>query len=116
MKIIMKRVFVSSSLMLINNDVRNPSHQHGGRLTIQKMGNFTPSHRLQLSESFKAKTAIKRRMNMQKIELKVMNVITQELHEPFQDYLRQSHEPHRDSLSRFNFALLDIIKDMFNLT
>lgn len=80
------------------------------------MGQFTAKRRLQLSEPFKGKTAIKRRMDMQEIELKVMTVITQQLHEPFQEYLQHSHEPHRDSLSRFNFALLDIIKDMFNLT
>lgn len=80
------------------------------------MGKFTTEHRLQLSESFKGKTAIKRRTNMQEIELKVMAVITQKLHEPFEDYLHSNYEPHRDSLSRFNFALLDIIKDMFNLT
>lgn len=100
----------------LNNCYRNPSHQHGGHLKVREMGNFTAAQQLHLSEHFTTLTTIKRRMNMQEIELKVMAVITQQLHEPFQEYLQQNHEPHRDSLSRFTFVLLDIIKEMFNLT
>jgi hypothetical protein len=80
------------------------------------MGNYTSRNGMQLSEDFATKSTIKRRMDMQQIRLKVMAVVTQQLHEPFEHYLLGSHEPHRDSLTRFNFALLDIIRTMFNLT
>lgn len=82
------------------------------------MGNFTTTNRLQLSDEtfFKMNGIIKQRMNMQKIKLRLMAVITQQLHEPFQNYLTTTREPHKDSMTRFNVALLEIIKIMFNLT
>lgn len=97
---------------------RNPSKQHGGQLVIADMGNFTHKNGLQISDEFRIRGTIRRRMNMQKIQLRVMSVITQKLHqdETFQQYLYGKHEPDRDSLTRFNFALLDIIRSMFNLS
>lgn len=82
------------------------------------MGNFTHENGLQLYEEFRMRGAARRRMNMQEIQLRVMSVITQKLHqrESFQCYLHGSHEPERDSLTRFNLALLDIIRGMFNLS
>lgn len=80
------------------------------------MGNFTHENGLQLDDEFRMRGTIRRRMNMQEIQLKVMSVITQRLNESFQSYLYERHEPERDSLTRFNFALLDIIRGMFNLT
>lgn len=77
------------------------------------MGNFTHENVLQLYYEFRI-----RGMNMQEIQLRVMSVITQLLHhyETFQHYLYENQEPERDSLTRFNFALLDIIRTMFNLS
>jgi hypothetical protein len=95
---------------------RNPSFHHGGELVIVDMGNFTRENGLQLNDRFRMQGTIRRRMNMQEIQLKVMSVITYHLTETFPLYLYESHEPERDSLTRFNFALLDIIRTMFNLT
>jgi hypothetical protein len=82
------------------------------------MGNFTHENGLQLYDEFRMRGTVRRRMNMQEIQLRVMSVITQPLHrhETFQYYLLGTHEPERDSLVRFNFALLDIIRGMFNLS
>lgn len=82
------------------------------------MGNFTHENGLQLRHEFRMRGAVRRRMNMQEIQLRVMSVITQQLHrhETFQQYLHEDHEPERDSLTRFNFALLEIIRGMFNLS
>lgn len=97
---------------------RNPSYHHGGQLDIVDMGNFTHENGLQLNDEFRMREIVRRRMNMQKIQLRVMSVIMQPLHhrETFQHLLYGIHEPERDSLQRFNFALLDIIRGMFNLT
>lgn len=112
-----ERKFVCSAKFVLKSFYRNPSRQHGGHLNVIEMGNFTIVHSLQLNEQFKGITTIKHRMNMQGIKLNVTAVITQKLHEPFQNYLQHQHEPHRDPLSRrFTYTLLDIIKEMFNLT
>jgi hypothetical protein len=95
---------------------RNPSFHHSGELVIVDMGNFTRENGLQLNDRFRMHGTIRRRMNMQEIQLRVMSVITRHLTETFPHYLYESHEPERDSLTRFNFALLDIIRTMFNLT
>ena len=80
------------------------------------MGNFTISNRLQLNNMFRNKTAIKRRMNMQGITLKVNSVILKKLEEPLEVLLYARYKPTREYLSRAAFSLLDVIKDMFNLT
>jgi hypothetical protein len=77
------------------------------------MGKFNNAQRLQLNG---VKATIKHRMNMQKIKLKIMTVITKNLDGPFENYLHGNHEPHIDSSSRFNFALVSIVAEMFNLS
>lgn len=95
---------------------RNPSHQHDGTLNIIEMGNYSVSNGLKLNNEYRLQSTIKRRKNMQKIKLRIMTVINQKIHEPFEHYLLKNHNPHLDSAHRYNFALLNIIKDMFNFT
>jgi hypothetical protein len=96
--------------------LRNPSYRHGGRLIVTEMGNFTLANGMQLNDDeFKA-GAIKRRMNMQGIRLKVMAVLREEIRVPFEDLLYEHDEPLRDSMTRFTFSLVEIIREMFNLT
>lgn len=85
-------------------------------MVVTEMGNFTASNLLQLNSEFRNKTAIKRRMNMQGITLKVNCVILEKLEEPLEVLLFARYKPTREYLTRATYSLLDIIKDMFNLT
>ncbi|KAG5677986.1 hypothetical protein PVAND_007698 [Polypedilum vanderplanki] len=107
------------SLLLLLYDVWNPSYHHGGQLIVTELGNYTNANGLQYHEHFRKQVSagvIKRRMNMQGIKLKVMCVIQEELREPFEQLLYESYEPWRDPITRFSFSLLEIIREMFNLT
>jgi hypothetical protein len=79
------------------------------------MGNFTVASGVQLSGDFRA-GAIKRRTNMQEIRLRVMCVIGERLREPLEILLHERYEPLREPITRFSFSLLEIIREMFNLT
>jgi hypothetical protein len=85
-------------------------------MVVTDMGNFTYSNGLQLNSEFRYKTAIKHRMNMQGITLKVNCVILEKLEEPLEVLLFSRDKPSREYLTRVTYSLLDIIKDMFNLT
>lgn len=80
------------------------------------MGNFTIAKGLQLTADFTVKTTLSRRMNLQGIKLRIMTVITQKVHEPFEYYLIHNYDSHLDSLNRFNFALLNHVRELFNFT
>lgn len=59
---------------------------------------------------------IQQRRNMSAIPLRVMMVIQQKIHEPFQLYLKHTYNRHLDTMHRFNFAILEVFREMFNVT
>lgn len=80
------------------------------------MGNYTLDKGLQLAFDFSGKSTLGRRMNLQEIKLRIMTVITQKIHEPFESYLMHNYDSYLDSLNRFNFILLNHVREMFNFT
>lgn len=80
------------------------------------MGTITSNNHLQLTDEFQSKSWMKRRLDMQDIRLRVNLVILKKLEEPLEVLLHAHTKPSREYLSRAAFALLNIIKDMFNLT
>lgn len=83
---------------------------------MSEMGKFTAQGELDVNDQFQNKSWMKRRQNMQGIRLKANFVILEKLKEPLEFLLHSHSNPNREYLSRAAFSLLDIIKDMFNLT
>jgi hypothetical protein len=83
---------------------------------VTEMGKFTNSSQLNLNNEFKNNIAMRRRIDMQGIMLRVNYVILKNLEEPLEVLLSSRYKPTRENLSRFTFSLLNVIKDMFNLT
>lgn len=48
--------------------------------------------------------------------LRIMSVFQQKIHEPFEMYLRHTYNRHLDVMARFNYAILLIFKEFFNVT
>ncbi|XP_070509108.1 ionotropic receptor 75a-like [Chironomus tepperi] len=97
-------------------DIWNPSHMHGGQLVVTEMGQFTNKSQLLLNNLYQNSTLIRRRIDMQGITLRVNYVILKELEEPLEILLNARYKPTRENLSRFTYSLLNVIRDMFNLT
>jgi len=83
---------------------------------VTEMGKFSNSNQFQLNNEFQNKTTMRRRIDMQGIMLRVNYVILKNLEEPLEVLLSARYKPTRENLSRFTFSLLNIIKEMFNLT
>ena len=83
---------------------------------MTEVGKFTNSNYLQLNNVYQKRTLMRRRVDMQGILLRVNYVILKTLEEPLDVFLSARYNPTRENLSRFTYSLLNIIKDMFNLT
>jgi hypothetical protein len=59
---------------------------------------------------------VERRKNMGKLNLRIMNVVTQKLKIPFEEYLQEPIDTHLDTFNRFNFVLMLDIRNIYNLT
>uniref|UniRef100_A0AAG5D9C2 Ionotropic glutamate receptor L-glutamate and glycine-binding domain-containing protein n=1 Tax=Anopheles atroparvus TaxID=41427 RepID=A0AAG5D9C2_ANOAO len=61
-------------------------------------------------------TTVVRRRNMDGLKLKIMTVVTQRPHQPFERYLTTPRDTHLDSVHRYNYGLMSILKDFYNFT
>uniref|UniRef100_A0A182QC33 Ionotropic glutamate receptor L-glutamate and glycine-binding domain-containing protein n=1 Tax=Anopheles farauti TaxID=69004 RepID=A0A182QC33_9DIPT len=61
-------------------------------------------------------TTVVRRRNMDGLKLKIMTVVTQKPHQPFELYLTTPHNTHLDSVHRYNYGLMSMLKDFYNFT
>ncbi|XP_031631205.1 uncharacterized protein LOC116345713 isoform X2 [Contarinia nasturtii] len=93
-------------------DVWNPGNIYGGKLNVSHMGTYSADEQF-LNISFKETTII-RRLNVHGIKIRAMAVVTNPFNETFEEYLDHTHNPHLDSMNRFNYRLLTYVRDMFN--
>lgn len=83
---------------------------------MTEMAKLSNSNHLQLIYSYKRNTLMRLKIDMQGIILRVNYVILKALEEPLEVLLNARYNPAKENISRFTFALLNIIKEMFNLT
>jgi hypothetical protein len=83
---------------------------------VTEMGKFTNSNQLELNNLFKNGISLRQRTDMQGILLRVNYVILKRLEEPLEMLLAARYHANRENLSRFTFALLNVIREMYNLT
>ncbi|XP_055527122.1 uncharacterized protein LOC129719748 [Wyeomyia smithii] len=99
-------------------DIWNPGFVSGGRLNVTAMGNYSICSRSsegQLIIRFR-ESIIVRRQNLMGLKLKIMTVVTQKPHEPFEHYLSTPKDTHLDSVHRYNFGLMGYLKEYFNFS
>ncbi|XP_053686713.1 uncharacterized protein LOC128736261 [Sabethes cyaneus] len=99
-------------------DIWNPGYISGGRLNVTVMGNYSICSQTgegQLLIRFRESTIVRRR-NLAGLKLKIMTVVTQKPHEPFEHYLSTPKNTHLDSVHRYNFGLMSYLKDYFNFS
>uniref|UniRef100_A0A182RLG0 Lig_chan-Glu_bd domain-containing protein n=1 Tax=Anopheles funestus TaxID=62324 RepID=A0A182RLG0_ANOFN len=53
---------------------------------------------------------------MDGLKLKIMTVVTQKPHQPFELYLTKPQNTHLDSVHRYNYGLMSMLKDFYNFT
>uniref|UniRef100_A0A182JEW5 Ionotropic glutamate receptor L-glutamate and glycine-binding domain-containing protein n=1 Tax=Anopheles atroparvus TaxID=41427 RepID=A0A182JEW5_ANOAO len=85
----------------------------GGRLQVDRLGRYSPTEGLVVGWH---ETTVVRRRNMDGLKLKIMTVVTQRPHQPFERYLTTPRDTHLDSVHRYNYGLMSILKDFYNFT
>uniref|UniRef100_A0A182UG70 Ionotropic glutamate receptor L-glutamate and glycine-binding domain-containing protein n=2 Tax=gambiae species complex TaxID=44542 RepID=A0A182UG70_9DIPT len=53
---------------------------------------------------------------MDGLRLKIMTVVTQKPHQPFELYLTTPQNTHLDSVHRYNYGLMGMLKEFYNFT
>ncbi|XP_030372125.1 uncharacterized protein LOC115622351 [Scaptodrosophila lebanonensis] len=110
-----KRVLDAASYTLY--DVWNPGFTYGGRVNMTHIGYFTLPDGMQLHRWFRMKATVVRRLNMQHAKVRTMIVITNKnMSGSIMDYVSNPISPHIDTMNRFNFNMLMVVRDMFNWT
>ncbi|KFB48063.1 hypothetical protein ZHAS_00016033 [Anopheles sinensis] len=94
-------------------DLWNPGFMSGGKLKVEPLGRFTPAGGLVVERH---ETTVVRRRNMDGLKLKIMTVVTQRPHQPFERYLTTPRNTHLDSVHRYNYGLMCMLKDFYNFT
>uniref|UniRef100_A0A182YKQ2 Ionotropic receptor 75a N-terminal domain-containing protein n=1 Tax=Anopheles stephensi TaxID=30069 RepID=A0A182YKQ2_ANOST len=94
-------------------DLWNPGFISGGKLKIEPLGRYTAARGLLIP---RRETTVVRRRNMDGLKLKIMTVVTQKPHRPFELYLTTPQNTHLDSVHRYNYGLMSMLKDFYNFT
>ncbi|XP_049289343.1 ionotropic receptor 75a-like [Anopheles funestus] len=94
-------------------DLWNPGFISGGKLKIEPLGRYTTVDGLLIA---RRETTVVRRRNMDGLKLKIMTVVTQKPHQPFELYLTKPQNTHLDSVHRYNYGLMSMLKDFYNFT
>uniref|UniRef100_A0A6E8VKP5 Ionotropic receptor 75a N-terminal domain-containing protein n=1 Tax=Anopheles coluzzii TaxID=1518534 RepID=A0A6E8VKP5_ANOCL len=94
-------------------DLWNPGFISGGKLKIEPLGCYSPAEGLQIP---KRESTVVRRRNMDGLRLKIMTVVTQKPHQPFELYLTTPQNTHLDSVHRYNYGLMGMLKEFYNFT
>ncbi|XP_053663973.1 ionotropic receptor 75a-like [Anopheles marshallii] len=94
-------------------DLWNPGFISGGKLKIEPLGSYTSAQGLLIP---RRETTVVRRRNMDGLKLKIMTVVTQKPHRPFELYLTTPQHTHLDSVHRYNYGLMSMLKDFYNFT
>uniref|UniRef100_A0A182FEP4 Ionotropic receptor 75a N-terminal domain-containing protein n=1 Tax=Anopheles albimanus TaxID=7167 RepID=A0A182FEP4_ANOAL len=99
-------------------DLWNPGYRSGGKLKVEPLGNYTVvdgGTRPVLVIPHRPTTVV-RRQNMDGLKLKIMTVVTQRPHQPFEAYLTTPTNTQLDSVHRYNYGLMSMLKDFYNFT
>ncbi|XP_050094104.1 ionotropic receptor 75a-like [Anopheles aquasalis] len=100
-------------------DLWNPGYRSGGKLKVEPLGNYIAvdgGARLVARLVPHRPTTVVRRQNMDGLKLKIMTVVTQRPHQPFEAYLTTPTNTHLDSVHRYNYGLMSMLKDFYNFT
>uniref|UniRef100_A0A182LT80 Ionotropic receptor 75a N-terminal domain-containing protein n=1 Tax=Anopheles culicifacies TaxID=139723 RepID=A0A182LT80_9DIPT len=95
-------------------DLWNPGFISGGKLKIEPLGRYSAAGGQLLIA--RRETTVVRRRNMDGLKLKIMTVVTQKPHRPFELYLTTPQNTHLDSVHRYNYGLMSMLKDFYNFT
>ncbi|XP_052873622.1 ionotropic receptor 75a-like [Anopheles cruzii] len=93
-------------------DLWNPGFLSGGKLKIEPFGRYTADGLVIPQRA----TTVARRRSMDGLKLKIMTVVTQRPHQPFETYLTTPTNTHLDSVHRYNYGLMSMLKDFYNFT
>ncbi|XP_058123414.1 ionotropic receptor 75a-like [Anopheles ziemanni] len=94
-------------------DLWNPGYMSGGKLKVEPLGRYAPAGGLVVERH---ETTVVRRRNMDGLKLKIMTVVTQRPHQPFERYLTTPRNTHLDAVHRYNYGLMSMLKDFYNFT
>ncbi|XP_055685667.1 uncharacterized protein LOC129791532 [Lutzomyia longipalpis] len=97
-------------------DIWSPGIVFGGSLNVTFMGKYEPHINNGNFQLVTHDTTIIRRKNLNLVPLRCMMVITEDLEETFEDYVRGSRKKHLDSAHRFTYTIVTYVKDMFNFS
>lgn len=112
-KILLQSCIASKSKFVFALLRRNPGFISGGKLKIEPLGCYSPAEGLQIP---KRESTVVRRRNMDGLRLKIMTVVTQKPHQPFELYLTTPQNTHLDSVHRYNYGLMGMLKEFYNFT
>ncbi|XP_001984105.2 ionotropic receptor 75a [Drosophila grimshawi] len=97
-------------------DVWSPGRNYGGDVNITKIGNFTLTDGMQLQSWFRTTSTLLRRLDMKHAQVRCMAVVTDKnMTGSLLHYLTHT-SGYMDTMNRFNFNLLMVVRDMFNWT
>ncbi|XP_033228919.1 ionotropic receptor 75a-like [Belonocnema kinseyi] len=94
-------------------DVYNHSYRHGGKINVTYMGSWNKKNGLEISLN---QYKYKRRADFHGLSLNFSVAYTSTPIPDLETYMTTSVNPDRDSLSRFHYALVQQLKDMYNFT
>ncbi|XP_053674074.1 ionotropic receptor 75a-like [Anopheles nili] len=94
-------------------DLWNPGFISGGKLKVELLGRYSPADGLVIG---RRETTVVRRRNMDGLKLKIMTVVIQKPHQPFERYLTTPQNTHLDSVHRYNYGLMSMLRDFYNFT
>uniref|UniRef100_A0A336MKG4 CSON013543 protein n=1 Tax=Culicoides sonorensis TaxID=179676 RepID=A0A336MKG4_CULSO len=109
-------IHVDSKITVLNffNNLDEDAGQ--GHQQVSFYDIWKPSHRNDPKGNPVSIFRMRHRTNMSGLPLRVMTVIQEKIHEPFQLYLKHTYNRHLDTMHRFNHAILDIFRQMYNVT
>ncbi|KAH8289082.1 hypothetical protein KR044_000180, partial [Drosophila immigrans] len=98
-------------------DVWSPGLIYGGHVNITEIGRLSLADGLELQQWFRTTSTLLRRLNMRHAQVRCMVVVTNKnMTGSLMHYLTHTVSSHIDTMNRFNFNLLMVVRDMFNWT
>ncbi|XP_062127749.1 uncharacterized protein LOC133840104 [Drosophila sulfurigaster albostrigata] len=98
-------------------DVWSPGLIYGGHVNITEIGRYSLMRGLEIHQWFRTTSTLLRRLNMQHAQVRCMVVVTNKnMTGTLMHYLTHTVSSHIDTMNRFNFNLLMVVRDMFNWT
>lgn len=98
-------------------DVYNSGFDRDGSINITRAGLWSPRNKEATLEwtTFMRGLKIKRRSNFNGLSIRIVTFSAKE-NEDQLEYLTDEHEPNVDSVLKMNFALILLLKEMYNFT